>query len=62
MQASHVHRDEAAPSPDQVAEYADKMLGGVLVTKQTGPNGKPVNTLLVAKKLKFVSEKYLGIM
>lgn len=26
--------------------------GGTLVTKQTGPHGKPVNTLYVAKKMK----------
>merc|ERR1711935_786178 len=32
----------------QVSEYASKMLGGRLVTKQSGPEGKPVNTLLIA--------------
>ncbi|KAL1499940.1 hypothetical protein AB1Y20_012621 [Prymnesium parvum] len=46
----------------QVAEYADKMLGGTLITKQSGPAGKPVNTLLLAKKMTFVSEKYFAIM
>ena len=33
-----------------VKEYAEKMLGGTLVTKQSGPAGKPVNTVLIAKK------------
>lgn len=35
---------------DQVEEYASKMIGGTLVTKQSGPAGKPVNTVLIAKK------------
>eukprot|EP00962_Isochrysis_galbana_P042774 scaffold16074_cov114-Isochrysis_galbana.AAC.3 len=35
----------------QMAEYAGKMLGGRLVTKQSGPEGKPVDTLLIAKKM-----------
>jgi len=46
----------------QVAEYAEKMLGGTLITKQSGPAGKPVNTLLLAKKMNLVSEKYFAIM
>ena len=40
----------------EVAEYAGKMLGGTLVTKQSGPAGKPVNTLLLAKKMDLVNE------
>jgi succinyl-CoA synthetase beta subunit len=40
----------------QVAEYASKMLGGTLVTKQSGPAGKPVNQLLIAKKMDLVNE------
>eukprot|EP00326_Haptolina_ericina_P008016 CAMPEP_0181209592 /NCGR_PEP_ID=MMETSP1096-20121128/22752_1 /TAXON_ID=156174 ORGANISM="Chrysochromulina ericina, Strain CCMP281" /NCGR_SAMPLE_ID=MMETSP1096 /ASSEMBLY_ACC=CAM_ASM_000453 /LENGTH=407 /DNA_ID=CAMNT_0023300771 /DNA_START=25 /DNA_END=1248 /DNA_ORIENTATION=- len=46
----------------QVKEYADKMLGGTLITKQSGPAGKPVNTLFLAKKMNLVSEKYFAIM
>merc|ERR1719506_2539194 len=46
----------------QVGEYAGKMLGGTLVTKQSGPEGKPVNTLLLAKKMSLVREMYLAIM
>ena len=38
------------------------MLGGTLVTKQTGPGGKPVNTLLVAKKMKLGAEKYFALL
>lgn len=36
------------------------MLGGVLVTKQTGAEGKPVNVLLVAQKMSLSREKYLA--
>jgi succinyl-CoA synthetase beta subunit len=36
-----VHILPAAQAP----ELAKKMLGGTLVTKQTGPAGKPVNVL-----------------
>lgn len=43
-------------------EYASQMLGQVLVTKQTGEAGKPVNTLLVAKKMDLVAEKYFAIL
>jgi len=46
----------------QVEEYASKMLGGTLITKQSGPAGKPVDTLLIAKKMKLVSEKYFAIL
>jgi succinyl-CoA synthetase beta subunit len=46
----------------EVAEYAGKMLGGTLVTKQSGAEGKPVNTLLLAKKMTLVREMYLAIM
>ena len=31
-------------------EYAEKMIGQTLVTKQSGPEGKPVNTVLMARR------------
>jgi succinyl-CoA synthetase beta subunit len=46
----------------QVEEYASKMLGGTLITKQSGPAGKPVDTLLIAKKMELVNEMYFAIM
>jgi len=46
----------------EVATYADKMLGQTLVTKQSGPAGKPVDTLYLAKKMNLVSEKYFAIL
>ena len=46
---------------DAVAK-AEAMLGNVLVTKQTGPEGKQVNTILIASAEKIVSEFYLSIL
>lgn len=43
-------------------ELAKQMLGGTLVTKQTGPAGKPVNTLYVARKMKLKREMYFAIL
>ena len=38
------------------------MLGGTLVTKQTGSAGKPVNVLLVAQKMALSAEKYFALV
>lgn len=46
----------------KAVELAKQMLGGTLVTKQTGAAGKPVNTLYVAKKMKFDREMYFAIL
>jgi len=46
----------------QVREIADKMLGHRLFTKQTGPQGKPVNKVLVAKRYFLRRETYLAIL
>ncbi len=46
---------------DTVAK-AKAMLGNVLVTKQTGPEGKQVNTILIAAAEKIVSEFYLAVL
>jgi succinyl-CoA synthetase beta subunit len=45
-----------------VEKYATDMIGGTLVTKQSGPQGKPVNTVLLAKKMSLVREFYFAIM
>ena len=47
---------------EKVEEYATKMLGGTLITKQSGPAGKPVNTVLIAKKMDLVREFYFSIL
>jgi len=46
----------------KVSEVAEKMLGKTLITKQTGAEGKPNNTLLLAEKVSIVSEKYFAIL
>uniref|UniRef100_A0A061S5H4 Succinate--CoA ligase [ADP-forming] subunit beta, mitochondrial n=1 Tax=Tetraselmis sp. GSL018 TaxID=582737 RepID=A0A061S5H4_9CHLO len=46
----------------EAREIASKMLGGTLVTKQTGPAGKPVNTVLVAEKMALAREMYFAIL
>jgi len=46
----------------EVAQYAEKMLGGTLVTKQSGPAGKPVNSVLIAKKMDLINEMYFAIL
>lgn len=47
---------------DQAEETARKMLGQTLVTKQTGPGGKPVGTLLIANKMDLTREMYFAIL
>merc|ERR1712232_174997 len=46
----------------QVADMGEKMLGKTLVTKQTGAEGKPNNTLLLAEKVSIANEKYFAIL
>src|ERR1035437_7886678 len=43
-------------------EYAQKMLGNLLVTHQTGPEGKIVKTLFITEGLDYQKELYLGIL
>jgi len=46
----------------EVEKFATEMIGGTLVTKQSGPAGKPVNTILLAKKMALKREFYFAIM
>merc|ERR1711920_1218498 len=46
----------------KVGEIAEKMLGKTLVTKQTGEEGKPNNTLMLAEKVSIEKEKYFAIL
>merc|ERR1712232_387089 len=46
----------------KVSETAEKMLGKTLITKQTGAEGKPNNTLLLAEKVSIDTEKYFAIL
>lgn len=48
-------------SSDEAAEAAARMLGQPLITPQTGPEGVPVNTVLVAAGVEIEKEYYLGV-
>jgi len=49
-------------SAEKAREYAEKILGNLLVTHQTGSEGKIVKTLFIAEGLDYVKELYLGIL
>src|SRR6188768_2927560 len=51
-----------AKSAEEVATLAQAMLGEVLVTKQTGPEGRKVNTILVASAETIKKEFYLAVL
>ena len=48
--------------PEEVKDFAGKMLGQTLVTHQTGPEGQVCNTLLVNEGISIDSEKYFAIL
>lgn len=47
---------------EKATEYAEKILGNILVTHQTGPEGKIVKTVFLAEGLDYKKELYLGIL
>jgi len=47
---------------DEVVDAADKILGMTLVTKQTGPEGLPVHSVLVEQGGDIARELYLGAL
>src|SRR3954453_19475240 len=49
-------------SPDEARELAWKMQGETVVTHQTGPSGKVVSTVLVAKSVEIAREIYFAIL
>jgi succinyl-CoA synthetase beta subunit len=51
-----------AKSLDEVRKYASEILHSTLVTHQTGPEGKKVNTLLIEEGCNIAKEFYLGIV
>src|ERR1039458_450992 len=51
-----------ASSVDEAVSFAEKMLGNVLVTKQTGHDGRMVQTLLLAAGAKIKKEFYLAVL
>ncbi len=49
-------------SPEAANEAAQKMLGSTIVTHQTGPDGLPVNTVLVEAGSRIARELYLSLL
>ena len=49
-------------TPDEAEQAARDMLGSMLVTHQTSPEGVPVNAVLVAEAADIEKELYLGIV
>src|SRR4030042_1129812 len=47
-------------SPDEAEEAAKKLLGSKLVTHQTGPQGVPINAVLVEEAINIKRAHYLG--
>ena len=48
--------------PEEVREVAAKMLGQVLVTHQTGPDGRLVNKIYVAEAAQIARELYVAVL
>ncbi|MEK3974509.1 MULTISPECIES: ADP-forming succinate--CoA ligase subunit beta [unclassified Psychrobacillus] len=51
-----------AKNLDEVREYAKELLGKVLVTHQTGPEGKEIKRLLIEEGSKIKKEYYVGLV
>ena len=51
-----------AHSIEEVEKYTKDMLGARLITKQSGPEGKPVNSVLIQSLSEIESELYLGML
>jgi succinyl-CoA synthetase beta subunit len=51
-----------AKSAAEAAQFAEAMLGNVLVTKQTGLDGRQVNTVLMASAEEITKEFYLAVL
>ena len=52
---------KVARSLDEVRQLASKILGMVLVTHQTGPEGKVVRRLLIEQGINIARELYVGV-
>jgi len=49
-------------TPEEVKDFTSQMLGNVLVTHQTGPEGQPVNTVLINEGISIDNEMYFAIL
>src|SRR5699024_2936081 len=53
---------KVAHNLDEVRAYAKEILGKVLVTPQTGPEGKEVKRLLIEEGCNIDKEYYIGLV
>src|ERR1700730_10924930 len=53
---------KVAKNLDEVRAYAGEILGKILVTHQTGPEGKEVKRLLIEEGCDIKKEYYLGVV
>ncbi|WP_046228047.1 ADP-forming succinate--CoA ligase subunit beta [Paenibacillus dauci] len=53
---------KVAKSVDEVRTYAQELLGKVLVTHQTGPEGKEIKRLLIEEGCDIQKEYYIGVV
>ncbi|TMH49084.1 MAG: succinate--CoA ligase subunit beta, partial [Betaproteobacteria bacterium] len=53
---------KVAKSPDEVREWAGKILGMMLKTHQTGPEGQKVRRLLIEEGADIKKELYVGMV
>lgn len=53
---------KVAKNLDEVRAYAEQLLGKVLVTHQTGPEGKEVKRLLIEQGCDIKKEYYIGVV
>jgi succinyl-CoA synthetase beta subunit len=51
-----------AKSPAEAGEYAGKILGSLLVTRQTGPSGRKVSRVLVEEGCDIAKELYFSLL
>ena len=51
-----------AKTPDEAAQLFERMHGMTLVTKQTGPEGRKVGTVFIARPVDIAKELYLSLL
>jgi succinyl-CoA synthetase beta subunit len=53
---------QLVPSAEEAGEWARRMLGNRLITRQSGPEGKPVSAVYIAEAVEAEQEFYLSVL
>ncbi|MDZ7735368.1 MAG: ADP-forming succinate--CoA ligase subunit beta [Gammaproteobacteria bacterium] len=53
---------QIASDLEEVEQYSRRLLGSRLVTHQSAPNGQPVNSVLIERRVDIQREMYLGML